>query len=272
MAKKTMFAAALMFVGLLCLSVSALAQTAIPAGSTGVAYPSATSYPGSFRLAFGDQSPVEGGNIQLNSYFEQGATVYRHGFFSIVPYASLNFMTDTYGYDWNNNIQTNGGVKANFVLRHGIVTVGGAYSFEDRFKSGTLYSSPTYYVSDWFGWKNARVKTSRFPGDTWAIAGHITPIESGNYIFTTYVEQGVVAKRFHRVVIVPIAVGTFSKDTLGYSWNNYVRPGGGVDFVLPKGMDLLAVYLHETRSGHVSAGEFSLTLKIWRGWAFKGRS
>ena len=243
----------------------------LPALYSGRSTEGQAEYPGSAWLTFGDQSPVEGSNIQLNSYVEQGVSFAHYGRFSLNPYASFGFNTDTAGYNWNNYIQANAGVKANFAISHyGVVTVGATYSAQDRFKSGTLAASPAYYISDWFGWNSAREPGTRLPGDTWGIFGHISPLEPGNYVFDTYIEQGVVASRTHYVTVVPIAVAAYSKDTLGYTWNNFVRPGAGVDFLLPKGMEVLAVYLHENRPG-IATGEFTVTLKIWQGWTLGGK-
>ena len=128
-------------------------------------------------------------------------------------------------------------------------------------------ASPTYYISDWFGWH----LNTKYPGSTWAILGEISPVEKGNVIANGYIQQGIVVGTIKSLKVVPFAALTMSKDTLGNAWNNYVRPGGGVDVLLPHGLDLEAMYLHEVRPGiNVSTGEFSLALKFWYGWAFKG--
>jgi hypothetical protein len=250
---------------LLSVGTTVSAQSAVPAGRGNAAV--VTSYPGSVWVVLGNLSPVEHSNIQFSGYAEQGVSLFHHGRFTLVPYGSLNLGADTFGFDWNNNIKLSGGAKVNISVPHGIVSIGATYTFEHRFESGMQAAAPTYYISDWFGW-NAK---SRYPGSTWAILGEVSPVEKGNVIASGYVQQGVVVKTIGPIKLVPFAVLTASKDTLGNTWNNFVRPGGGMDIALPHGLDLEALYLHEMRPGlGVSTGEFSLALKFWYGWAFKG--
>ncbi len=232
--------------------------------------------PGQMWTTVGNLSPVEHNNGYVQSYVEQDAAVFatQTGSLSLTPYVSLGLVLDTKGYDWNNQVQPQVGLKLNNVFRNGVISVGLAYSYQDRFSS--LQSSGlVVYAQDWFGWQSVSDKANRFPGSTWASLGNISPVERGNWIAQAYGSQGVVAKRLGRVAFVPYVDATFSKDSKGFDWDNKALYGSGVKLAYPHGQAYTEFgigYLHENRfySGQ-SAGTLSVFMNLWYGWNLLGR-
>lgn len=237
---------------------------------------SISSFPGQAWTALGTQSPVEHGDIQSASYIEQGVTIYNVRGVSIIPYASLGFTADTYGFVWNNKSIATGGIKFDKLFRHGVITFGTGYSYENRFQSNQAKGGVTAYVQDWFGWQSVASKTSRFPGSTWAAVGNISPIEHNNLVAMGYVQQGVVARRFGRVALVPYTELTLSRDTVGFDWENREIVGTGVKAALPLGnqyVELGAGYLHEDRfQSGLSANGLKVFMNASFAWRLLGKA
>ena len=196
----------------------------------------AVGLPGQGWTSIGNVSPIEHNNFYLQSYIEQGAAVFStySGSITVTPFVGLGLVLDTKGYEWNNKIQPRVGVKVNKFLSKGVVSVGSAYSYEDRFK-GINSSGFTLYAQDWFGWQPVAQKSSRFPGSSWMEVGTLSPIEKGNIIGLAYVTQGIVAKRFSRATLVPYLEATVFHDSKGFDWENKATVGGGVKAIFPRG-------------------------------------
>lgn len=236
----------------------------------------AVGLPGQGWTSIGNQSPIEHNNFYLQSYMEQTATVYStfSGSVTVTPFVGLGLVLDTKGYDWNNKVQPRLGMKVNKYFPKGVISVGSAYSYEDRFKSFNS-SCLTLYAQDWFGWQPVAEKGSRFPGSSWMEVGNLSPVEKGNIIGLGYVTQGVVAKRFSRFTVVPYVEGTVFHDSKGFDWDNKATAGGGVKAIFPHGdiyTEIGAAYLHETRfqSGQ-SAGGLSVFTNFSFSWNLMGR-
>lgn len=211
----------------------------------------AVGLPGQGWTSIGNQSPIEHNNFYLQSYVEQSAAVYStfSGSVTVTPFVGMGLVLDTKGYEWNNKVLPRIGVKANKYFRKGVVSVGSAYAYEDRFKSFNS-SGMTVFVQDWFGWQPVADKSSRFPGSTWMEVGNLSPVEKGNILGLAYVTQGVVAKRFSRATLIPYFEATVFHDSKGFDWDNRGNVGGGVKAAFI-GHDVYteigAAYLHENR-------------------------
>jgi hypothetical protein len=236
----------------------------------------AVGLPGQGWTSIGNVSPIEHNNFYLQSYIEQGAAVFStySGSITVTPFVGLGLVLDTKGYEWNNKIQPKVGVKVNKFFSKGVVSVGSAYSYEDRFK-GINSSGFTLYAQDWFGWQPVAQKSSRFPGSSWMEVGTLSPIEKGNIIGLAYVTQGIVAKRFSRATLVPYLEATVFHDSKGFDWENKATVGGGVKAIFPRGdiyTEIGAAYLHENRfqSGE-SAGGISVFTNFSFNWNLLGR-
>jgi len=120
----------------------------------------AVGLPGQGWTSLGNLSPIEHNNFYTQSYFEQSAAVFStySGSISVTPFVGVGLVLDTKGYDWNNKILPRAGLKANKYFRKGVVSIGTAYSYEDRFKTFTSRGL-TLFVQDWFGWQPAAEKS-----------------------------------------------------------------------------------------------------------------
>jgi hypothetical protein len=236
-----------------------------------------TGLPGQAWTSLGNLSPTEHNNGYSQSYMEQSAAVFatNSGSVTLTPYISLGLVLDTKGYPWNNKVEPRVGIKANKLFRSGVVSLGSAYAYEDRFNSLTN-SGLILYAQDWFGWQSVTNKATRFPGSSWAAVGNISPVEHGNIIGQGYVSQGIVAKRFKKTTLVPYCEATFSRDSKHFDWDNKVISGAGIKAVFPHDAlytELGVAYLHENRfdSGR-SAGGLTLFMNASFGWNLLNRT
>ena len=227
--------------------------------------------PGQGWTSIGNLSPIEHNNFYTQSYFEQSAAVFAtySGSVTVTPFVGMGLVLDTKGYDWNNKVQPRVGVKINKYFRKGVVSIGSAYSYEDRFKSFNS-GGLTLYVQDWFGWQPVAEKSSRFPGSSWIEVGNLSPVEKGNILGLGYVTQGVVAKRFSRATLIPYFEATVFHDSKGFDWDNRGNVGGGVKAAFI-GHDVYteigAAYLHENRfQSGLSAGGLSVFTNFSFNW------
>jgi hypothetical protein len=236
----------------------------------------AVGLPGQGWTSIGNLSPIEHNNFYVQSYLEQGAAVFStySGSITVTPFVGLGLVLDTKGYQWNNKIQPKLGVKVNKFFSKGVVSVGSAYSYEERFK-GINSSGFTLYAQDWFGWQPVAEKSSRFPGSSWMEMGTLSPVEKGNIIGLGYITQGIVAKRLSRATLVPYVEATVFHDSKGFDWENKATVGGGMKAIFPRGdiyTEIGAAYLHENRfqSGE-SAGGVSVFTNFSFNWNLLGR-
>ncbi len=231
----------------------------------------AVGLPGQGWTSIGNQSPIEHNNFYFQSYVEQSAAVYStySGSVTVTPFVGMGLVLDTKGYEWNNKVLPRIGMKANKYFRKGVVSVGSAYAYEDRFKSFNS-SGLTVFVQDWFGWQPVADKSSRFPGSTWMEVGNLSPVEKGNILGLGYVTQGVVAKRFSRATLVPYFEATVFHDSKGFDWDNKATVGGGVKAAFTGHevyTEIGAAYLHENRfQSGLSAGGVSLFTNFSFNW------
>ena len=236
----------------------------------------AVGLPGQGWTSIGNLSPIEHNNFYVQSYLEQGAAVFStySGSITVTPFVGLGLVLDTKGYQWNNKIQPKLGVKVNKFFSKGVVSVGAAYSHEERFK-GINSSGFTLYAQDWFGWQPVAEKSSRFPGSSWMEVGTLSPIEKGNIIGLGYITQGIVAKRLNRATLVPYVEATVFHDSKGFDWENKATVGGGMKAIFPRGdiyTEIGAAYLHENRfQSGASAGGVSVFTNFSFNWNLLGR-
>jgi len=268
---------------LLLTSVAAVTLTCFSAAQQGAAPAlqgtilDGTGLPGQAWTTLGNLSPTEHNNGYSQSYMEQSAAVFasNSGSVTLTPYVSLSLVLDTKGYAWNNKVEPRFGMKVNKLFHSGVVSVGSAYAYEDRFNSLTS-SGLILYAQDWFGWQSLTNKANRFPGSSWAAVGNISPVEHGNIIGQVYISQGVVAKRFTKTTLVPYGEMTFSRDSRHFDWDNKVVSGAGIKAVFPCGdlyTELGAAYLHENRFDSVrSAGGLTLFMNASFGWNLLNRT
>lgn len=233
-------------------------------------------FPGQGWTSIGNQSPIEHNNFFVQSYVEQSAAIFStySGSLTVTPFVGMGLVLDTRGYEWNNKIQPKLGVKVNKYFAKGVISVGSAYTYENRFK-GVDSSGFTLYLQDWFGWQPVSEKSNRFPGSSWIEVGNLSPVEKGNMIGLGYITQGVVAKRFSHFTVVPYAEATVFHDSKGFDWDNKATVGGGVKAIFPRNSvytEMGAAYLHESRflSGQSASG-VSVFTNFSFNWNLLGR-
>src|SRR5215469_5507323 len=241
-----------------------------------VIYPVRVSgpFPGSAWVVLGDVTPVEKQNLIYSSHLEQGRIVFDRHTITVEPYFAAGWNLDSNGYVWNNEYALQSGVKLNKSFNHGVISVGTAYAYENRYKAGgETARQGIAYVEDWFGWNLGEDRTDRFPGSTWATLGNIAPVEHNNLIGMGYVQQGYVAKRKQGWSLVPFVEETYSADTMRFDWDNFSRTGAGTKVMMAPGVEFGASYVqeHRFRSG-LNAGGFTLFLKLWKGWDLRGNA
>jgi hypothetical protein len=239
----------------------------------------AVALPGQMWSANGTLSPFEKGNVFSQTYFEQDAIVFStwSNSLSVTGYTSFSTTFDSKGYSWNNKVQPSSGVKLNKYFRSGVVSVVTAYSYEDRFTQDKSFRSGgrVDFLQYWFGWNPVSNPESRFPGSSWGIAGHFSPVEQGDLIEQGYLTQGIVAKRFGHTVVIPYSEITLGHDTRGFDWENRVMYGGGVKAAISRGefyTDFGLGILHENR---FNSGQSANGIKVFSdfsyAWSLFGR-
>ena len=243
--------------------------------------------PGSAWLVMdGGESPIEHNNGLVTAHFEQGRVIVQANKVNVELYVSSTASMDTQRLYWNNRVALQGGVKVNrtFSFKHaeGVASVGTAYAYENRYLAGgSSATAPGAFASDWFGWQPAEEKESRWPGETWAEVGTISPVEGrGQVIGTGYVQQGYKLPLYAHEAqgrrmdwsIVPFVESTYSKDRYHYDWNNFERVGAGVEAVMAPGVAFGASYVNERRfQSGIQAGGFSVFIKFWHGWDLRSK-
>lgn len=231
---------------------------------------------GQMWVANGNYSPVERGNILSQWDFKQSASIFStwHDSLTVTPYVELGAMFDAKGYSWNNKLMPSAGIKVDKLFRTGVISVGTAYSSENR--AGAINASGrTDYISGWFGWQAAADQNNRFPGSTWFIVGHISPVEHGNLIEQGFVTQGYVLHRFNRAAVVSYGEITVGRDSQKLDWDNKFVSGGGMKIVVPVRkvyIDFGAGMAHEDRlNSPLSATAFKIFMNASYTWHVFGR-
>jgi len=267
-------------IAILVLATLATAQEGPPPHAIKGSILDAVSLPGQMWVSSGTISPFEHGDIISQSYFEQGTRVYGAwgNSLTLTPYTGFGMVLDTEGHAWNNKVQPSGGIKVSKMFRRGIISVGTAYSYEYRFTSAKEFkaSGRTDYILDWFGWNPVVAHKSRFPGSTWSIIGHISPVEHGNLIEEGYVTQGVIIKRFRSKALIPYGELTLAHDSKGFDWENKAVYGGGAKLGTPIGENAYtefgAGYSHEDRlKSGLSANGIKVFMNFSFNWSLLGR-
>ena len=256
----------------------ACAQDAPHAVSSSVLDP--VKLPGEIASTTGNLSSYEKGNIVADTYVEQKAVIFSawNDTLTVTPYVSADFVLDTAGYNWNNKVSPSVGVKVNKHVRAGVISAGIGYMYENRFRNADGFKpsgGQTDFLSGWFGWKDVSEKGNRFPGSTWGIIGHFSPVEAGNLMERGHVQQGYVLLRFGDMAVVPFTEATIGHDSKRFDWENIAIVGTGVKVGIPTSRiytEIGAGYLQEARliSDRTSRG-IKFFVNISGGWSLFGR-
>jgi len=242
---------------------------------------------GSAWNSFG-QNPIEPGNYVESFHVDQGYIIGHIGSFQIEPYVGLNATKDTKGYQWNNRVIGEAGLKVVRPFSHGVLEFGGAYAAERRFGANNLPSQtkmgPIGFSNGWFGWDQPTARESRrkfFTGATpgtvqWRV-GNISPFERNNLIGVGRIDQGFTLAKIGRVSFIPTANLQMGFDTDRNPWNNRYTYGGGLKVAVPWKSGVL-----DFRGGYECAHQYAgvpvaggsrcgpgFSVNIWTGWRHK---
>lgn len=249
---------------LMLLAASAVSAQQSPAYAVKGSVLDGIALPGQMWMTAGSSSPIEKGNVLTQAFIEQDASIYAtwNNSLWLTPYVSAGIAFDAKGYSWNNKIQPAIGIKLNKSFRHGVISAGVAYAYENRYRNAEESTfRPTSgmkdFVQDWFAWQPPAERKGRFPGETWAIVGHISPVERGNLIEEAFITQGFVVKRFNKGALIPYGEVTLGHDSQGFDWENKVIPGGGIKIGLSAGEmynEIAVGFLRETRFNSGATG------------------
>jgi hypothetical protein len=236
--------------------------------------------PGEISSTSGNLSSYEKGNVVADTYVEQKAIIYSswNDTLTVTPYVSADFVLDTSGYNWNNKVSPSVGLKINKHVHAGVISAGVGYMYENRFRNAEEFKPAggrTDFLTDWFGWNDVTEKGNRFPGSTWAIIGHFSPVEAGNLMERGHVQQGYVLKRFGDMALVPFAEATVGHDSKRFDWENIATLGTGLKVGILSGKvytEMGAGYLQETRLiSNRTTGGLKVFVNISYAWSLLGR-
>jgi len=228
-------------------------------------------------------SPIEKNNWIDYFHIDQGIVVGNIGKIQIVPYIGFNAVADTKGYQWNNRLQGEAGLKLIRPLRSGVIEVGSAYAVERRYgneptktKTGVIG-----FAGGWHGWhlpSNVPSPRKLFPGTLpgtfqWRV-GNTSPFERNNVIAVTRMEQGFTLAKFGRVSIIPTGAIQVGADSDKNPWNRRYMYGGGLKVAVPWKSGIVDV-----QGGYMCAKQYAgtplsrmnscgpaISLNFWTGW------
>jgi hypothetical protein len=235
-----------------------------------------TFFPGSVSVNSGLASPLEAENVVTYYAVEQGFTLFHRGSNRVIPYITLSGSGDRAGFDWNNKVIWQTGVKWARGFQFGVVQFGAGYAHETRFASDISERRATWQGSYWFGWSGAipsrrsRRLWSGFPGSSWSVVGTPAPTEHDNFIGMWSIEQGVRMAVIAGVGLIPFVEQTLTIDSAGRPWNNRNVYGEGLKIRVPVGrgtLEAAGVYKHERRwiEQRTAAG-LTASANLWYGW------
>lgn len=260
---------------LVCIIPQAQGQAIPPHAEQGSIF-DAVGFPGQMWMANGTYSPVEKNNIISQWDFQQSAVLYSgwRNSLTVGSFVELNGVIDSQGFTYDNQLQPSIGIRVSKLFPIGVISLGTAYAYQDRFSSETA-SGRTDFISDWFGWQSIANPKSRFPGSSWATIGHTTPVEHGDLIEQAYATQGYVLRRFKRGAIISYTEITLGHDSQGYDWENRYIAGGGVKTGVLVGevyTEFGAGWMHESRfESGLSADGLKVFLNTSYNWNLFGR-
>ena len=234
-------------------------------------------FPGSLLINGGYASPLEEQNFVTVYALEQGVVVLGRERHRIVSFVTMTGGFDRRGFDWNNRVGVQAGVKYVRNYPTGVVQLGGGYVHESRLRSAVRQGQPLWFANYWFGWagrapaKGSRAILTSLPGSSWASVGTQAPTEPKNIITTIFIEQGVTLFRVSRLAAVPYVEYTLGVDSSRHFWNNRQVFGEGLKLRVAVGrgvIETVGVYKHERRwLTRQSRAQATASINFWYGWA-----
>lgn len=228
-------------------------------------------------------NPVEERNWIDYFHFDQGVEIARIGKTMVVPYIGINAAADTKGYQWNNRLQGEAGIKLVRFFDSGIVEIGSAYAVERRFgnESPRTKTGIINFAGGWHGWQLPNVQPAPknflpggLPGSFQWRVGNTSPFERNNVIAATRIDQGFTLAKFGRVSLIPTATVQVGVDSDKNPWNRRYMYGGGLKVAVPWKSGIVDVqggYMCAKQYAGTPLSRFSncgpaVSLNFWTGW------
>ncbi|MDP3954058.1 MAG: LysM peptidoglycan-binding domain-containing protein [bacterium] len=108
------------------------------------------------------------------------------------------------------------------------------------------------------------------PGSAWNAAGNLSPIEKGNFLNYSYLEQGITIWRNGRWSLVPYLSLSSAFDNAGHDWNNKITGQAGIKVVRTFDHGIIQLgtgYAQEHRRiSNTKNGQVFGSAGYWFGW------
>ena len=100
----------------------------------------------------GHYSPVEHGNLIEQGQLTQGYVAKRFGNKALIPFLQTNVGHDSKGFDWENKVISDAGVKLGIPVGETYREFGAAYSYEYRYLTGHKANGFKFFMDFSYGW------------------------------------------------------------------------------------------------------------------------
>ena len=113
------------------------------------------AFPGFAYASSGFVTAAEPDNWITSVSVQQGATVFRYGGVGVIPFAGAGAGADSSGYNWNNRMHTEAGLKISREVLSGVIEVGMAQRRERNRLTRETRVAPVVFANLWIGWSPA---------------------------------------------------------------------------------------------------------------------
>ena len=118
------------------------------------------AFPGFAWASSGFVTAAEPNNWITSVSVQQGATLFRRGGVAVIPFAGAAAGADSSGYNWNNRMSADAGLKLSREVLSGVIEVGMAQRHEHHRLTHESQVAPVVFANVWIGWSPA-VKVAR---------------------------------------------------------------------------------------------------------------
>ncbi|MEZ5692006.1 MAG: hypothetical protein R3D71_10145 [Rickettsiales bacterium] len=198
-------------------------------------------FPSSEQLDDNDNLIVEGAfnkDVILRNYSST---------FVVKAFGSVNYVSDTEGFDFNNKLRPAVGVALQYYPFSGIVVENGIkYELDYRLRTQRTLHGGQFFTNWFAGWNlpffdSLKKRNTAFPGFTWGgvrYPGSQDDEEESNIIVEGAVEQGVDWYHTDAVTINSYIELKYIADKEEYSYNNHVTFSVGSKLRIPIGNEI----------------------------------
>lgn len=113
------------------------------------------AFPGHAWASSGLVTAAEPDNWITSVSVQQGATVFRYRGLSVTPFADAGAGMDSAGYNWNNRVHADAGLKISREVLSGVVEIGVTQRNELSRLTHESHVGPVVFANLWIGWSPA---------------------------------------------------------------------------------------------------------------------